>query len=95
MSIPVRYQKAAEESVAEKKKVSISVCLYLSKNRLNPSHSLTCIALMSFSLAAYRLNEAFVLGASIAQPLLMLLNLLLRVEMSRRRLTMPTLLADL
>lgn len=74
MSIPVRYQKAAEESSAEKKKVSISVCPNLSKTRLNPSHTITCIALMSFSWAAYRLNEVFVLRASIAQPLLMLLD---------------------
>lgn len=89
---PFRYQKAAEESGAEKKKVSISVCPNLSKPRLNPSPPLTCIALMSFSLAAYRLNEAFVLRASLAQPPLMLL---LRVETGRRRLTMPALLADL
>lgn len=74
MSIPVRYQKAAEESGAEKKKVSISVCPNLSKTRLNPSRALTCIALMSFSMAAYRLNEVFALRASIARPLLMLLD---------------------
>lgn len=51
VSISVRYQKAAEESTAEKKKVSISVGSNLSETILNQSHTLTYITLMSFSLA--------------------------------------------
>ncbi|CAF95641.1 unnamed protein product [Tetraodon nigroviridis] len=59
-----KYQKAAEESSAEKKKVSISLHLKAafvnrSERRQKPSHIPTQIALISFSLATSRLNEVF------------------------------------
>lgn len=52
----LRYQKAAEESSAEKKKVSISlhlkaVFINQSEKTLKPSRILTPVALISFSLA--------------------------------------------